>query len=221
VSESSYDATRNLGARPPNWGLLPDADVRVDVIHVGRTAAVLTLALDGDTVRAARFKSRGVGDRYMLLARAVRAFEGRTLTEMSLWQLKEIAAAVGVDAPRPGPDQTVLGLALLAIRNAIDTATSGRGASAGTAAVHDDDAEVTVCYCVDVSEATILAAIRDRGATTVAQITAKTGAVGGCGTCRPEVQAILDREGVTPTPEDPTAPYRQSGGPPWVIGEPS
>lgn len=215
----SYDATRSLDARPPNWGMIPDADVRVDVTHTQGTGAVLTWKLDGGTVTAARFKSRGLGDRTLLLARAVRASEGRKLSLMQAWQVKQVAEAIGIPVPTGGMDRTALELALLAVRNAIHAAGADTraGGGAATALPGPGAEDQTVCYCMDVSAATILDAIRNGGATTVEQITAKTGAVGGCGTCRPDVQDILNGEGVTPAPDDPTAPYRQAGGPPWVL----
>ncbi len=51
-----------------------------------------------------------------------------------------------------------------------------------------------VCECLKVSERTICAAIRDGKACTVRQITACTGAGGGCTACHPAIEALLERE---------------------------
>lgn len=49
-----------------------------------------------------------------------------------------------------------------------------------------------VCSCSQVGEGNLLNAIRE-GCDTVAQLCASTGAGSGCGSCRPEVAAILER----------------------------
>lgn len=223
MAADKYDPTKKLPARPNNWGIAGEADYRVEVTGTGGTAAILTITLgaDGATVAQARFKSRGVTECLALLARAVGSFEGQTLQALTGWQVKQIAEAIGeFPIPMSGPSRDALHLALLALRNVLHQADAAHAGESGRAAVvsGEDQAGNTVCYCMEVSEGTILDAIRNRGCTTVGQITAKTGAVGGCGTCRPEVQAILDLEGVTPEPDDPTAPYRRAG-PPWGPGE--
>lgn len=204
-----YDATGSFSKRPPNWGLLERPDVRVEVTHTGGTAAVLTWTLDGDTVREARFKSVGLGDRTLLMARGIAATEHKSVGLMAAWQVKQLAEAACVAVPASGPDRTALELALLAIRNAIHVAGGDRRATPRVpeAGTH------TVCYCMDVSEAAILDAIRKGGATTVEQVTARTGAVGGCGTCRPDVAALLRAEGVTPRADDTPG---AASGPPWA-----
>lgn len=204
-----YDATGSFSKRPPNWGLIERPDVRVEVTHTQGTAAVLTWMVDGDTVREARFKSVGLGDCTPLMARAIGATQGKSLALMAAWQVKQLAQAAGVAVPASGPDRLALELALLAIRNALHVAGGDRRS---TPRVPESETH-TICYCMDVTEATILDAIRNRGATTVEQVSARTGAVGGCGTCRPDVAAILVREGVTPREDD--GPML-GGGPPWA-----
>ncbi len=48
-----------------------------------------------------------------------------------------------------------------------------------------------VCSCQVVSRGEIASAIRDRGLTSVAEVSDATGAATGCGGCRPEVEALL------------------------------
>jgi NAD(P)H-nitrite reductase large subunit len=48
------------------------------------------------------------------------------------------------------------------------------------------------CWCTGVTRAEVDAAIA-RGCRTVDQLRRELGVCGGCGTCRPEVQALLDR----------------------------
>lgn len=51
-----------------------------------------------------------------------------------------------------------------------------------------------VCECLEVTEAEIVSAIRERGLTTVRQVTVCTGAGGGCNSCHPAIRAYLARE---------------------------
>lgn len=51
-----------------------------------------------------------------------------------------------------------------------------------------------VCECLGVTEAEVVSAIRERGLTTVRQVTACTGAGGGCNACHPAIRAYLARE---------------------------
>lgn len=51
-----------------------------------------------------------------------------------------------------------------------------------------------VCECLGVTEAEVVSAIRERGLTTVRQVTACTDAGGGCNACHPAIRAYLARE---------------------------
>jgi nitrite reductase (NADH) large subunit len=55
----------------------------------------------------------------------------------------------------------------------------------------DDD---TICYCVGVRRSALIKAIHEDGARTVADLQRKTGAIGGCGTCRWDVEDLLEEE---------------------------
>lgn len=47
------------------------------------------------------------------------------------------------------------------------------------------------CYCIGITRCQALAAIVEFGCTTVDELRARTGACGGCGSCRPELQQLL------------------------------
>ncbi len=55
-----------------------------------------------------------------------------------------------------------------------------------------------VCQCLKVSERQVCAAIRDGKACSVRQIAACTGAGGGCMSCHPTLEKLLEQE--TPPP---------------------
>jgi nitrite reductase (NADH) large subunit len=57
----------------------------------------------------------------------------------------------------------------------------------------ESDPERTVCFCHNVTEGELLAAIR-AGARTLEQIQAQTCASTGCGGCQCEVEELLERE---------------------------
>ena len=59
------------------------------------------------------------------------------------------------------------------------------------AAEADDDP--LVCYCMGVSRGRLERAIREEGARSVEDLQRLTMACCGCGTCRWDVQAVLDR----------------------------
>lgn len=53
-----------------------------------------------------------------------------------------------------------------------------------------DAADFTHCHCTNIQRAEVLAAIAD-GCRTVDQLRAVIGVCTGCGTCRPELDAVL------------------------------
>ena len=58
------------------------------------------------------------------------------------------------------------------------------------------DTGPTVCACFGVGRSTISETIRERGLTSVAQITASLKAGGNCGSCVPELKKLLTEVGV-------------------------
>ena len=61
---------------------------------------------------------------------------------------------------------------------------------AGMADVIREEPRFDRCYCLNVNREQVLTAIR-AGCRSVDEIRAATGACGGCGSCRPEVAALL------------------------------
>lgn len=50
----------------------------------------------------------------------------------------------------------------------------------------------TVCHCMDVDRETIVSAIKEQKLTTVEEVQDATGAGTGCGSCIPDLEALLD-----------------------------
>jgi assimilatory nitrate reductase catalytic subunit len=72
--------------------------------------------------------------------------------------------------------------------------TEGHGVLAGHPAADRPDPGPTVCACLNVGLNTILRAISEAGLASVDAIGAALGAGSNCGSCRPELAAILARE---------------------------
>lgn len=66
-----------------------------------------------------------------------------------------------------------------------------------------------VCECLKVTEAQLVKAIRDRGLSTLREVTACTSAGEGCNSCHPAIRAYLSRENRKPQqrPAVPAQPY--------------
>ncbi|MFD0981363.1 molybdopterin-dependent oxidoreductase [Tropicimonas aquimaris] len=70
------------------------------------------------------------------------------------------------------------------------------------------DPGATVCACFDVGVNTILAAIRDQGLRSVEQIGTALQAGSNCGSCKPELQALLDANTAAPVAHTADLPKR-------------
>lgn len=58
----------------------------------------------------------------------------------------------------------------------------------------DGPSNETICYCIGVSRGQILAAMRDKGAKSLAEVVRETRAMGGCMTCRFDIESVIENE---------------------------
>ena len=73
----------------------------------------------------------------------------------------------------------------------IDGWAGGSGDAGSAIDAAEGDSGAVICSCQAVTRGEIVHAIKDRGLTTVAQVSEHTRASTGCGGCRPDVEAIL------------------------------
>ncbi|MBF9034288.1 molybdopterin-dependent oxidoreductase [Rhodobacterales bacterium HKCCE2091] len=109
---------------------------------------------------------------------------GRGLHRVLMVDGDEVLAAL-FTAPEP------VALARSWLRSAYAGSTAA-GLMAGRPGADRPDPGATVCACFDVGVNTIRAAILDRNLASVAEIGAALQAGTNCGSCRPELQALLD-----------------------------
>lgn len=168
---------------PRNEGPLPGAHLRGQV-EGRRLGSRLTLELCLEQGRVARagFQVQGDPSCRAGLSLLTSWLTGRELTALAAAREEDVGAAFGLAA-----EQLPLLLPPFeALRDALwDPA---RGPSPYRAPGR------LVCHCLQVHEGRIARAIRGRRLQTVAEVQFWTRASTGCRTCRPEVEALLERE---------------------------
>jgi len=203
---------------PKHVGVLSESDVKNpgekllvnDVGHVTRGDALrISLRIRGadETILDARFQNFGTGLPIASASCLCDKVIGQTLTDALKISAEDLDRELD-GLPELKKRQPVL------ILDALDgAARKFRGqpprerASAG---------EPLICTCFQVPESVIERAIRLRGLKTVDEITSATSAGGGCHTCHPELEDILERCAKSEykfhiTPEDFEAAHRLYG----------
>ena len=168
---------------PRNVGTVENPD---GVGEVGSLACgdmlKLTFKLD-DRGRIAdvRFQTFGCGSAIASASALTELVKGKTIEEASKITNQDIANYLD-GLPEQKMHCSVMG------REALEAAIADyRGEK-----VETEEGEI-VCKCFGVTDKSIERAIKENGLTTVEQVTYYTKAGGGCGTCREEIQEIIDR----------------------------
>lgn len=105
---------------------------------------------------------------------------------------REDGKLVGAFFAAPGP----VGVARSHVLRAMTQDFGVEGLLAGRPAGERADPGATVCSCFDIGANTIMQAVTDRGLTDVEAIGKAVQAGTNCGSCRPELQALLSRVSV-------------------------
>ena len=147
---------------------------------------LLVIDTDHKEILAARFLTNGCG--YMTAAADVLAekITGKKLVELHGLHDEVIKGWVKDGLGEfPATRQDCMNVCISALHKALADYRAGR--------LREWKGEtVLICTCFGVSEETIEASIRNHGIATVEKVTEKCNAGGGCGSCQPLIQEILD-----------------------------
>ena len=183
---------------PKNVGEIekPDATGEVGSILCG-DALKLTLKVDKDTgkISDAKFQTFGCASAIASSSVLTELIKGKTLEEAMSITNQEVAEYLG------GLPKEKMHCSVMA-REALEAAV----ADYKGAAREPEKKEKIICQCFEVSEDKIRKVALENRLTTVEEITNFTKAGGGCGSCIPEIEAILkDLWSIKPPAEVPQA----------------
>lgn len=173
---------------PRNVGAIPNADGTGQVGSlVCGDALKLTIKVNKDTdvIEDAKFETFGCASAIASSSVLTEMVKGKTIAEASKITNQDIADALGT-LPAEKMHCSVMGME--ALEAAVKSYRQG-----GKAVVFEQQSEKIVCHCFNVSEETIIKAIRANHLKTVDDVTHFTKAGGGCGRCKGEIQKILDK----------------------------
>ena len=173
---------------PRNVGAIPNADGTGQVGSlVCGDALKLTIKVNKDTdvIEDAKFETFGCASAIASSSILTEMVKGKTIAEASKITNQDIADALGT-LPAEKMHCSVMGME--ALEAAVKSYRQG-----GKAVVFEQQSEKIVCHCFNVSEETIIKAIRANHLKTVDDVTHFAKAGGGCGRCKVEIQKILDK----------------------------
>jgi serine/threonine protein kinase/NifU-like protein involved in Fe-S cluster formation/bacterioferritin-associated ferredoxin len=167
---------------PRNKRSMPDATV-AGTVEGRRAGEALTLYLKLEQGRVRDASFTNTGDRQSdpscsVLTGLVR---GKTVPELQAITVEELAARLeSIDNPGAAtPAHEVLRAALAALR--------------GEPSPFEHEGRL-ICHCFHVREGRIRRYVRERGLRSVDQVRSWTRACGGCRSCRPDLEVILEQE---------------------------
>lgn len=195
------EKVKDFFLHPKNVGEIenPDAVGEVGSIICG-DALKLTLKVDKDTGRIidAKFQTFGCASAIASSSALTELLKGKTLDEAQEISNKDIADFLG-GLPEEKMHCSVMG------QEALNAAIAGYRGEAPV----PESGERVICKCFDVTEEKLRKVIMENRLTTVDDVTNYTKAGGGCGTCIPDIEAILrDIWALKPLPEKPKEPRK-------------
>ena len=174
---------------PANAGRAQDANaVGVSATFVCGAVLRFTLRIDRETkeIREAKFKTNGCG--YLIASADVMAEKiiGKRLTELHSLDKRALESAIENEFGKFSEHRKhCLNLATETLRNALaDFRALQIEEFAGERAL--------ICTCFGVSEDTIENLVKNDSLATVGEVTDACNAGGGCGSCQPLIQEIID-----------------------------
>jgi NifU-like protein len=169
---------------PRNMGTLPDANAvgKVGSIVCG-DALQLALKIKDNKILDARFQTFGCGSAIASSSMLTEMIKGKSIEEAVTIRNEDIAAALG-GLPPEKMHCSVMG------REALDAAIANYRGQSGEH-IEEDHGRL-ICRCFGVFENKIRKQIIENHLKTVEDVTNYTKAGGGCRSCHPDIQEILD-----------------------------
>lgn len=170
---------------PRNVGEIEDASVVAEVGSIACGDALrLYLKLDDkEKITDAKFQTFGCGSAIASSSALTEMIKGMTLDEASKVTNDNIADFLD-GLPEAKMHCSVMG------KEALDAAVAKfRGLDLEH---HDEDEGKVVCYCFGISENKIRNIVRDNGLTEIEQVTNFCKAGGGCQSCHPSIEDIIE-----------------------------
>jgi NifU-like protein len=194
------DKVREFFLNPKNIGEVENPDGVGDVGSlVCGDALRLTLRVDKETntITDAKFQTFGCASAIASSSALTELIKGKTVDEALKVTNQDIADFLG-GLPKEKMHCSVMG------REALEAAVANYK---GIPVTIEEEGKL-VCKCFNVTEEKIRKVAIENHLTTVDEITDFTKAGGGCGECKPEIEAILMDIWSLKTPEKPSAPKK-------------
>jgi NifU-like protein len=183
---------------PKNVGEIEDADGVGEVGSIACGDALkLFLKIEDGKIVDASFQTFGCGSAIASASALTEMVKGKTLDEAAAISNDDIAETLG-GLPRAKMHCSVMG------REALEAAIANyRGEEIHA---HDEDEGRLVCTCFGITEDKIRRAVREDRLESIEDITNFTKAGGGCQTCHPDLEEIIEEEMGKIADEPPAAP---------------
>ncbi len=167
---------------PRNVGEIPDADAVGDVGNIACGDALrLTLKLDNGRIVDAKFKTFGCGSAIAAASALTEIVKGKTMEEAEKITNQDIADYLD-GLPKEKMHCSVMG------EEALEAAIADyRGFEKAPA-----EEGAIICKCFSVTDTIIERVIRGNNLSTIEQVTNYTKAGGGCKSCHPDIQRIIN-----------------------------
>lgn len=170
---------------PRNVGTIenPDGVGEVGSLACGDALTFMFKLDDEGRIADAKFKTFGCASAIASSSALTEIVKGMTLDEAAAVTNQQIADYLG-GLPEQKMHCSVMG------REALEAAIENYRTGGTSKKILEGK---VVCNCFGITEEEIEHVVRDNALTTIEEVTNYTKAGGGCGACKPDIQAILDR----------------------------